>query len=907
MLLTAWSCVIVVSAALGQAVVAAPPSRYEIAQAIENLGAGEFEKREAATELLWKAGKAAEEPLLQAIKSSDPEVRTRAEALLARLRLGIRPETPPEVAALIDQFRFGGTAVLRRQALSELQAKGHWQAILTLIRGEQNTQERNNLATAISADAGKLVLPLVERGEFEQAEEILELVATAEPGVSQLAAFLLMTDRLESHLAAARERASMEPSDESWTRLAYLLRAKGNQAGAFEAAAKTTDLILQANLAAEAGRWESAAAVADELFRRSPTRLETAAFAATFYRLAGNQAEHQRVIAALLKAANVDRLKENAQPERPADPFAAPPSQIGQNNLWTAAETLLINERIEEALSILRKTNPRFAHAIYCRQLRHREALEFVGLTNDKPLDRAWFDKLPGAASEGAARQELQVELALQVARQLRELGRSEQCEQVCQTLMTLVERFDRGQRLAMIAALRWQMGRIDEAARDAALAMAAGATPQTVFTALTNKQLGPLAASWFDQWTSENPNIDRQKAVESALCLVVPAPPRGKAPANWRELITAGQAAAQKLEPATRAQRLVAIGQTSQIRGDIELARQYLAEAAVADPSTADRAADLSATTGNWGDAAKYYGIASKNSPGDASLQYLHGYALKNSGVVEAGETEMLQARLVTLAPVGRLKLPVALLERGIKDNRAEGVQEFEFVRRTALPDSPQASSAAHFIGNIVSDAEPLRAADCWEQLRLHLLNPGSNYVEVEKYLKLSHVIHKVRAKAAIGSGDAEKAAAELKLCDGLLPGDVDTIVELVPKLSRAGMTAAADQLFNRGFEEHRRVCDEFPTCAMHLNNAAWLCARSQRKLDEALALVEKAIAIAPEQAPYHDTLAEIHFQRGDRVAAVAAAKKCVELAPYDKLFVTRLKHFESDELKTLDQIESN
>jgi len=792
MLMAAWSGVIVVSAALGQASVAGPPSGEEIARAIENLGAGEFEKREAATELLWQAGKGAEEALRQAVKSADPEVRTRAEALLARLRLGIRPETPPEVAALIDQFRFGGTAVLRRQALSELQAKGHWQAILTLIRGEQNPQERNNLATAIAADAGKLVLPLVERGEFDQAEEILELVATAEPGVSQLAAFLLMTDRLDAHLAAARERASSQPSDESWSRLAYLLRAKGDQAGAVEAAAKTTDLILQTNLAAEAGRWEMAAAAADELFRRSPTRLETAAFAATFYRLAGNQAEHQRVIDALLKAANVDRLKKNAQPERPADPFAAPPSPIGQNHLWTAAETLLINERIDEALPILRKTNPRFAHAIYCRQLRHREALEFVGVTNEKLLDRSWFDKLPGTASEGVARQDLQFALALQVARQLCELGRNEQCEQVCRTLLTLVERFDRGGRLSMIAALKWQMGRAEEAARDGALAMASGATPLVVFTTLLKEQLGPLAASWFDQWSSENPQIDRQQAVERAMWLVVPQPPRGKAPENWRELMTAGHAAAQKLEREAKAQRLVAIGQTCQIRGDMELAKQYLVESADADPATAARAAELSATTGNWADAGRFYGVAAKHAPGDASLKYLHGHSLQKSGSVEAGGTEMPQARLMTLAPVGRLKLPVALQERRIKDDGAEAVQEFEFVRRTALPDSPQASIAAQSVGNTVSDAEPLRAADCWEQLRLHLLNPGSNYPEVEGYLKLSHVIHKVRAKAAIGSGDAEKAAVELKLCDGLRPGDVQTIVELMPKLSRAGMTAA-------------------------------------------------------------------------------------------------------------------
>ncbi len=902
----AWSCSIAMVFALAQVAVAAPPTSGEIARAIEDLGAADFDKRQAATETLWQAGNAAEEALRQAVKSTDPEVRTRAEALLAKLRLGIRPETPPEVATLIDQFRFGSTAAARRQALGELQSKGQWQAILTLIRGEQNPQERNNLATAIAADAGKLVLPLVERGEFDQAEEILELVATAEPGISQFAAFLLLTNRLDAHLASARQRASSEPSDESWSRLAYLLRAKGDQAGAIEAAAKTTDLILQANLAAEAGQWSAAATAAEELYRRSPTRLETAAFAATFYRLAGNQAEHQRVIDALLKAAHVDRLKENAQPERPVDPFNAPASPIGQNNLWTAAETLLINERIEDALPILRKTNPRFAHAIYWRQHRHREALEFVGVTNGMPLDRTWFDKLPGPASEGAARQELQFALALLVARQLRELGRSEDCEQVCQSLLTLVERYDRGRRLSMIAALYWQLGRADEASRHAGLAISAGMSPPAMFTALL-KQQGALAASWYEQWTSENPQLDRQKAVEKALWLVVPQPRRGGPPENWRELVAAGHAAAQKLEGGPKGQRLVVMGQTCQIRGDIELARQYLAEAANADPATGAKAAELSATTGNWTDAAKFYGAAAQHAPGDAVLKYLHGHALKRSGAAEAGETEMRKAKLMALAPAARMTLPLALQARGIKDDRAEAVEQFEFVRRTALPDSPQASSAAQFVGNIVSDAEPARAAECWEQLRLHVLNPGSNFSEVEGYLTLSHVIHKVRAKAAISTGDAEAADAELKLCDGLFPGDVRTIVELMPQLSQAGMIAAADQFFDRGFGEHHRVCEEFPASATYLNNAAWLCARSQRKLDEALVLVEKALAIAPDEAAYHDTLAEVHFQHGDREAALAASRKCVELAPDNKLFVTRLKHFHNDELKTLDQVESN
>src|SRR5439155_11185610 len=115
--------------------------------------------------------------------------------------------------------RYAATAEQRRQALNELQAKGHWQTVLTLIRGEQNPQERRNLATAIAAEAGKIVSALVEKGELAQAEEVLELVATSEPGLPQLTAFLILTDRLDKHIEAARERASEQPKEEHWTRL----------------------------------------------------------------------------------------------------------------------------------------------------------------------------------------------------------------------------------------------------------------------------------------------------------------------------------------------------------------------------------------------------------------------------------------------------------------------------------------------------------------------------------------------------------------------------------------------------------------------------------------------------------------------------------------------------------------
>jgi tetratricopeptide (TPR) repeat protein len=205
-----------------------------------------------------------------------------------------------------------------------------------------------------------------------------------------------------------------------------------------------------------------------------------------------------------------------------------------------------------------------------------------------------------------------------------------------------------------------------------------------------------------------------------------------------------------------------------------------------------------------------------------------------------------------------------------------------------------------------LTSAAQPLHAADCWRQFLLHVVGTRTDFSEAEGYLNLPHLVHRLRARAFLKAGQPEQARGELEAAERSLPGDVRLIVEFVPKLDRAGQTEAADKMFEQSFAEHRRVCRDFPQSATYHNNAAWLAARSQRKLDEALTLVTKAIELAPSEAAYHDTLAEVHFQRGERDAAIAAARKALELSADSKLFAARLSHFENDELKTLDGTEA-
>lgn len=874
-----------------------------IAAAVKQLGAPSFVTRQEATDVLWKAGRAAEGALQAAAKSTDPEVRARASALLSRLRLGIRPETPADIAALIDQFRFGSSSQLKRQALIDLQAKGHWRAILTLLRGETDVPTRKALATAIAGEASKLIRPLVERDELDEAEEVLELVSLSDAGISQLTAFLLETDRLPAALAKAQQAAAGGGDDEAWTRLAYLLRAQGDLPAAIEAAQQTGDLFLKANLYAEAERWEEAGKIAAELFQQYPTRLETAAFAATFYRLAGNQTAFAGMLEALQKGANVDRLKRNQPLNVVPDPFDANPSRVGLGNLWVATEALLVTGQINDALEIVKRTNPKFAVSLWWRQHRHREALEFAGVKADTELNRAWFDQLPAMMGEATNQQEARFALAGQLARELRELGRQEQIEQVLATLRAVAKPAgDRGRRMASVALLDWQLGRYDDAPRDALAAIGAGYPRPAIFASF-NKQHGALADAWFDLWTTMNPLADREKTLSQALWLVAAQPPGDKLPAEWRKFVTDAGESLENLPPPDRLRRLILLGQTSEIRGDRELARKFYGQASEIDAATATRAGDLAMRDQDWQAAADAYARAAKAMGGEAIATYLQGHCLMKLGRTEEGQRLMRQARLATLAADARWQLASGLVERGLKDDALAQIRQ---LRRTALPDSGPAANASQLHGNLVSATEPAAAASAWQHLQLHVLNASTNYGEVEGYLLLAHMIRKMRAMAAIATKDLATVVAELAACENLIPGDVQTVVELAPRLDQAGFNELADKLLESGLQAHEPVLADHPQAATYFNNAAWMCARAQRKLDWALVLAQRASELAPHEASYQDTLAEVYFQRGDREAAVAAAKKAVEFAPQSELFAKRLKHFASDPVKSLDATET-
>ncbi|MBC7854057.1 MAG: tetratricopeptide repeat protein, partial [Pirellulaceae bacterium] len=103
---------------------------------------------------------------------------------------------------------------------------------------------------------------------------------------------------------------------------------------------------------------------------------------------------------------------------------------------------------------------------------------------------------------------------------------------------------------------------------------------------------------------------------------------------------------------------------------------------------------------------------------------------------------------------------------------------------------------------------------------------------------------------------------------------------------------------LYERAYAVHAPLAQKFPDSAPCRNNVAWLSAVCHQRLDEALVHAQKAVELSPSTSSYLDTLAEVHFQKGDRPKAIEYAKNVLELAPGNKLFAERLNHFENDPL---------
>lgn len=879
----------------------------QIAVAITQLGDDRIAVRDAATERLWRGGLDVQPSLEAARKHPDGEIRLRAESILSRFRYGLFADTPPELAEQIKRFH-RSEFNSRSAVLRELIVGGGVSTAVALVRGEPNPQQRSMLIRQLAEDLRGPIVGLIRQGKIDQVEALFEAGGTGqESGILALAALYAVTGKLDARINTARVEFDRQPSAPSQRLLVHLLRARGDLPTALDVARRGDDSRLVRALLLDAGRWSELALWQREKGVAVPLPLEAANQNIFQPQQAGGLARATSIacdLAISTRAGLADdaqrlanELKQFANERREEQPV-----------VWTAAEGLLTSDRSEDAIELLKLVRPTGVFELLAYQNRYQEALEFAGVKPGRPFDQAWFDALPvfpAGKSEDANIFTQRFQFASNVARTLHGIGRTTQAREV----VTLLERFaqdapakDQRKRnrvvlLQSLATLEFRLGMLEPAFSHADQLAGEADTLNAImsnFFGMRNSE----ALAWHTLIKHQDPTLPLAKILTQIYQLMRWPVPVDAAENEFTRWLEPAARYAATLEPKTARGSFLSSLAATYIARDWITHAQKLLEPVAADSAQATlQLADLDAEQKNWRSAADRYAAAFELEPTRIEALMLAGIAngkLDDPQRKELGEKQRFQARLIVTPASLRHALAKNLAQRG---HTAEATQEFRLAAATGFFESWESNDATRLLGDVVAESDPGLAARCWDRSLLGLLNQN-DFLEVESYLRVPFLIHKERAKALIAAKDFPGVATAAGKAFAIAPGDVRLPEELVPLLDAAGQRELADRLFTQTYEKLSAVVAEYPECPLHLNNLAWLSARCRRQLDKALDLATRATKLAPSTPNYLDTLAEVHFQLGDRESAIRLSERTVRMGVRQKIYREQLARFRTEKL---------
>jgi hypothetical protein len=843
-------------AALAAPAPAAPtvPTRDQIARWIKELGDDSFATREEASRKLWEAGRHAEDAVRAALDSPDVEVRRRAAEVYEKFKWGLYPDTPKDVAELIRRYQdadeAGRTAMLAE--LSPDKGAAGYRLLARVGRAETNPRLRAAFMNRLDGDLPRMARALAD--DADTLERLLQLGLEREPAplVAHYADYWLRRGKLDERIAWHQPLANKDAGGRRQAAiLAYLYRARGDLAKARSAAEVAGDGALSEALAVEAGDWKALAAKTEI---DAPTPLEKLAYRAAYQRLAGKTKELGEARAEVKKFA--DDVKAPGEP------------------LFQAAKVLFLEDAADDALAMLAHGDQvliRFE--ILLARSRFKDALSI-------PLeDRK--GELPDLEA-----------LEIRIARLRYQMGEKDKALEV-------LDRHARG--IAANPNTTWPEELIDAEYRlglteraDEHLAVLLRNRGPATWARLLNRAVpgkGEAATEWW--------GILREGADDAKLPAVVKQVRElltGKTDARTVEELIARElkkeADKTKRAPEEADRHWLALAEAALAARDDKRALSLLENAQTAAGLT--RLADYLAEKKEWTKASQRYAEAAKKAPDDPLPLLLSGWALTQGGKEKEGKALIDQAHALPLGDYrARHILATALVRRGLAD---EVQRETDWLLRLAPPRSLEHGEALRRRARAALARKDYRAAyEDQERAMLVIHSPRVRFLDVRRYVIEPALIHRLRAAVLLEDGKLDEAKREIALGLEATPGGLDLPIYLVPQMEKLGHKKEAAELYDKVRSVTEAACKDYPRFALAHNSAAWLSACCRRDLDAALEHAVKAVELDPDNSVHLDTLAEVHFQRGDKDKALTAIKKAVELTPQRDYYRKQLKRMEA------------
>jgi hypothetical protein len=845
----------------------------DIERLIRQLSSESFQERENATKGLWGAGEDALEGLREAARSDDPEVVVRAAAVLEKIELRITPETPASILDLIRSYR---TAPQEQKvnAINELKRKKAYFQVLKLFAMETRPEVKESMIASVRGVAIAGARQAIAAGDTETALELLRMSANEPNDLMALASAYHSMGRLGD---GAEDPPAPEnvPSD-VWK--ITLLRVKGDIAAAAKLAEESRQTVLLAGL---------------QVLLGDPTLWLT------------QNGFGDRSLHALDAYADIALTRWQGGKPKESDfaPLLAILGSRDADDRDQAMASLAGLGRLAEVEKAQAKDDMETGFLYYLAQERVSEALELIGLDPEKPDYNAWvaerFRQLAagadGAANAGSPDSQLQMLAAFMEQRGMAaefEAAFAKPLDDLAQTNLESFLEFLRPLFQSTLAA--------------PGLALARGAAwagdDELRWNQLFSVCFGEEGATmeWLAWIRKIEPNIKPADSMRAMMALFGlgsdPGHLRGKWMAKfWEDVDNSPDD--QKGELIRRIRTLAVA------MNDVTNA---LKTRDVLDPEDRDSAswASLSlylSAADRWKEAAEVLSNTRETVSSSPEFHAIVAATLRKAGFEEEAKKED--------AWVEKLSLGFAPSCNRIGDHYLYGgdrERAAQWYRRAAF----QADiSGGEFVAVLDSYAESALgkgewgiAASCYEALVQVYVSQSFAGLPINNYSKARLSADLAKALAVMPE-DRQRAVALLDGIYRIFATDGVLADDFFPQVKKAGLDEDLDRWFGESWARMSAVMEQYPDCDNSKNTAAWLASRAGKRLPEAEKYLRAALDRNPDQAAYLDTMAELHFAKGDRKGALEWSGKALlhyplTDSPYDVMIRKQHERFRSDPL---------
>ncbi len=897
------------------------PSSEQIASWIANLGSDSFQLRRESFVQLWRAGKPTLEAIQAAMVSTDKQQAETASTLEMLIRLNVAVDDPKEAAELLSDLSSSPES-----ALVKLCERGYWNVAVQLL--DINAELLETLRSSEQAYS-RMNLLVDEALEQEQVELAWPVVRKIIP--YQQALWIAFKQGLEPpDLDAAN------PTVQAWSQF---LKAQHTEVQQTAAA-----IALRADLAVRGFQWKAFSdpeVMLGLVGPRKSTGQEAAR--AVMLEFAGQLPESEAIWDTIIPKVDgttppteeAEKNQKKAADDHDAEIKNAPLNakyiksdrhvldmltklQVDPGNLERVLTGMLLSGRAQIVQDFLLENNPEAAWSLCLVRGEQEAALSSMGLAADFSNFDEWLSKRRDALLTEAQKSQLSnlplFRSTVQLANDLHVLGKFTEADEtfkvlvnVCrvarqrgdfywQLLASGMTRSEARHRFLDILAANYD--KMDDSVHDRVLSML---YPECVMSADVLYQTAPDvedAAGRENKWET----LEHLYAYNREYF----GPQYGKTISAWLERARAKMSQNDALS----SYQLSELAKLADGVGLSDLALQFAREPGQGGVELWAYAGKTLKERGNLKNAIEYFSAIRRvdGSRQEAILDEANSLLMLGR-VTESQALEKSRwlRPLMVMGTNSWFTVAQRLNESGRYQLAREYIEPTFLLAACDTPDGI-AIQQQSFVGIALEysqTADELKDIELSANLHRAIL---ASWVSVLKprsyppslYASIGTKERTRRATLAAMNNDMAAFGRHVQVAEDLQPQGIEVVEDTYHELVASGNQLVADAMLARFEKRLLAHLESWPKDATTHNNLAWMYARCNLKLEEALEHSQTAVELSPHSAVLLDTLAEVQFRLNQFSAAIDSMHRCIQLDPRDPHLRRQLERFLKAQLES-------